>query len=72
MNRNNIVQHNYENTRFARNQSDSCLDHIYSNVPQKISDMTTHRNNFSDHSYITAYYNSKEQIYQPKFIKNKK
>ena len=69
--RNNIVQHNFENTRFARNTRDSCIDHIYSNVPNKITDIKTHKNAFSDHSFVTAYYHSKEQYYNPKFIKTR-
>ena len=69
--KNNLLQHNHENTRFVRHHKESCIDHIYSNVPNKISDVKTHRNSFSDHSFISAVYHSQEQCYNPKFIKTR-
>ena len=71
MTKNNIVQHNTEDTRHIKHQKSSCIDKIYSNIPQKITNVTTHRNGFSDHSIISAHYNTKEQLYQPKFIKTR-
>ena len=69
--KNNLIQHNHENTRYVRHQKYSCIDHLYSNVANKITDVRTHRNAFSDHAFITAVYHSKEQIYNPKFIKTR-
>ena len=69
--KNNLIQHNHENTRYVRHQKDSCIDHLYSNVANKITDVRTHRNAFSDHAFITAVYHSKEQIYNPKFLKTR-
>ena len=60
--KNNLIQHNHENTRYVRHQKDSCIDHLYSNVANKINDIKTHRNSFLDHAYITAVNHSKEQI----------
>jgi len=69
MTKHNLTQHNFANTRHTPNQVPSCIDHIYSNVPSKISDTTTHTNITSDHSIITTIYNNNKQIYTPKFIK---
>ena len=71
MTSNDITQHNHLDTRHVRHQQPSCIDHIYSNVSNKLTDITTNRTNFSDHSYLTAIYNTKEQIYNPKFIKTR-
>merc|ERR1712098_290438 len=68
---NDITQHNFENTRHVKHQNSSCIDHIYSNVPNKIIKVKTHKNNFSDHSIITVLYTSKEQFYTPKLIKTR-
>ena len=72
MNKHNITQHNFQLTHFPPQKSSSCLDHIFSNSPNKISNVTTHKNIHSDHSYITAIYNSIDTIYYPKFIKIRK
>ena len=69
INHNNITVHNKKNTRFARNKQPSCLDHIYSNCSDKIVNVQTHTNTFSDHAIITAEYCSIRLIYHPKFIK---
>ena len=71
MTSNDITQHNHLDTRHVRHQQPSCIDHIYSNVSNKLTDIMTNRTNFSDHSYLTAIYNTKEQIYNPKFIKTR-
>ena len=69
MTSNDITKHNFENTRHVKHQNLSCIDHIYSNVPNKIIYVKTHNNNFSDHSITMAIYTSKEHFYTPKFIK---
>ena len=68
-NKYNLTQHNHKFTRFAPHQPPSCIDHIFSNCTNKISNVTTHKNTISDHSIITAQYSSNHQIYHPKFIK---
>ena len=49
----------------------SCIDHIFSNTPSKISSVTTHNHNntnpthnviISDHLILTAIYNNKEIV----------
>lgn len=72
INKHDVTQHNNKMTRFATHQPPSCIDHIYSNCPNKISNVKTHSNATSDHSIITAQYTSKHQIYHPKFIKIRK
>ena len=57
MNTNNIAQMNFKNTRYVSHQIPSCIDHIYSNVPNKVTDVEIHINTSSDHSIITTYYN---------------
>merc|ERR1712112_532441 len=47
----------------------SCIDHIFSNCPNKLINTTTHTNTNSDHSFLTTTYVSQEAIYTPKFIK---
>ena len=66
---NNLTQHNFKLTHFSRIFKPSCIDHIYSNCPLKIDNVTTHTNSTSDHSIVTAYYHSKNKIYGQKFVK---
>ena len=68
LNSNNITQHNFDFTRYVSHQPPSCIDHIYSNCPNNITNISTDRNIFSDHCTIIGQYNSKEQIYQQKFF----
>ena len=63
-----LTIHNNKNTHFPLHKSPSCIDHIVSNIPNKITNTTTHKNINSDHSYITATYTTKDNIYSPKFI----
>ena len=69
LNKHHLTLHNTKLTRFASHQPPSCIDHIYSNCANKITNVITHSNPSSDHSIITAEYNSVHQIYHPKFIK---
>ena len=45
---NNLTQHNFKLTHFSRIFKPSCIDHIYSNCPLKIDNVTTHTNSTSD------------------------
>ena len=71
---NNIVRHNKKNTRYTPHQPPSSINHIYSNCPQKIYNVETCVNSFSDHSIVSCVYKTKNIVYSPKFIlvKNKK
>ena len=65
---NNITTHNKDPT-FYRNQTPtSCIDHIYSNCPQKLTHIPTINNGCSDHAIITATYHTKAPIKYPKII----
>ena len=48
------------------------VDHIYSNCPSNLSDIQTLRHTISDHCLFTANYNSKENLYKPKNLKDRK
>ena len=67
-----IFQHNDKLTRFQSNCQPSTLDHLYSNCPSKITDVQTIKTSFSDHCIISGIYNSKDEIYKPKFSKVRK
>ena len=51
---NNYTTHNEENTYYVKQTPISCIDHIYSNCPYKISTVTTHNDGYSAHSILTA------------------
>ena len=69
LNKYNITQHNFKYTHFRPNQKPSCIDHLYSNCPNHINNVSTHTNGISDHSIITANYSTKHEIVHPKYIK---
>ena len=46
----------------------SCIDHNYSNCPQKITQVTTQNTGQSDHAILTANYHTKAPINLPKFV----
>merc|ERR1712240_317861 len=64
----NITIHNKEPTYFVNQTPTSCIDHIYSNCPQKITHIKTINNGLSDHATITATYHTKAPINNPKVI----
>ena len=68
---NNLTIHNNKFTRIASHQPPSCIDHIYSNCVNKIINVKTHNNIFSDHCILTAQYNANTTLYHPKFIKSR-
>merc|ERR1712240_944761 len=65
---NNITVHNKEPTYFVNQTPTSCIDHISSNCPQKITHITTENNGLSDHATITATYHTKAPINNPKIV----
>merc|ERR1712240_180343 len=58
----NITTHNKEPTYFVNQTPISCIDHIYSNCPQKLTHITTINNGLSDHATLTATYHTKAPI----------
>ena len=68
--KNSLIEHNHKPT-FFRPGIKSCIDHIISNCPSKISSVTTNNHNntnptqnviISDHLILTAIYNNKEIV----------
>ena len=59
LNKHNITQHNFKYTHFRPNKNPSCIDHVLSNCPNNINNVTTNTNSLSDHSIITANYSNK-------------
>merc|ERR1712177_1460 len=68
LNNNNYTTHNDENTYHVNQTPISCIDHIYSNCPHKVTHVTTHSTGQSDHSILTAKYHTKAPITHPKLI----
>ena len=56
---NNYTTHNEASTYFINQNPISCIDHIYSNCPHKITHVTTHITGQSDHAILTANYHTK-------------
>merc|ERR1712240_744109 len=65
---NNITTDNKDPTYYVNQKPISCIDHIYSNCPQKLTHITTINNEYSDHAMITAIYHTKALINDPKII----
>ena len=65
---NNYTTHNETNTFYVNQHPISCIDHIYSNCPQKVTHVTTHNKGQSDHAILTAKYHTKAPITTPKLI----
>merc|ERR1712240_978051 len=59
---NNYTTHNELQTYYVKQQPISCIDHIYSNCPHKITNVSTHNTGRSDHSILTAIYHTKAPI----------
>merc|ERR1711989_541 len=68
---NNMTRLNTDNTRFVYNQTPSSIDHAYTNVPNKTTNMITHDYMIYDHKLLSLTYNTKEQIYYPQFIETR-
>ena len=65
---NNYTIHNETNTYFINQTPISCIDHIYSNCPQKVTHVTTNNTGQSDHAILTAKYHTKAPITNPKLV----
>ena len=65
---NNFTTHNDSHTYFIKQTPTSCIDHIYSNCPHKITHVTTLNTGQSDHSILTAKYHTKAPITNPKLV----
>ena len=55
---NRMTIHN-EKPTFHRKGNVSCIDHIISNCPTKIKNVTTHKDILSDHNHLTCTYSNK-------------
>ena len=64
---NNFTTHNDSHTYFIKQVPTSCIDHIYSNCSQKITQVKTHNLGLSDHVILTVNYHTKAPIMPPKF-----
>ena len=65
----NFSLHNKKATRFAQHNQPSCIDHIFSNCPTKITQVQTYRNIFSDHCLLKTSYKVKANPFSPKYVK---
>ena len=68
---NNITRLNCDNTRFVASQKPSSIDHIYTNNPNKTTNMQTHSDMITDHKLLSIKFNTNEQIYHPKFVQTR-
>ena len=66
-----IAQCNNEYTRITSHQHPSTIDKIYTNKPNKMTNIRTMNNIDSDHKFIVARYLCNEPAYHPKFIKKR-
>merc|ERR1712240_281714 len=64
----NYTIHNKENTYFINQTPISCIDHIYSNCPHKLSHISTINSRQSDHALLSAIYQTKAPVNPPKII----
>ena len=64
----NIIRHNNKPTHFSTTHKPTCIDHIFSNCPLKITNTTTYKNAMSDHALLSTIYSSKENIVHPKYF----
>lgn len=56
---NNLVSHHNKPT-FFRKGKQSCLDHLYTNCPSKVKNVTIEKDIISDHKLVTFTYNNKK------------
>ena len=64
----NYTTHNQTNIYFINQKPVSCINHIYSNCPHKVTHVTTHNTGQSDHAILTAKYHTKAPITTPKLV----
>merc|ERR1712240_32367 len=65
---NSYTTHNKASTSFINQDPISCINHIYSNIPHKVTHVTTHNTSQSDHALLTAKYHSKAPITPQKHV----
>ena len=69
---NNFTIHNNKNTFYRTKEEISCIDHVYSHCPQKISYVITINNSLSDHAMLSVNYHMKAPFNTTKLIKTRK
>ena len=67
----NLIVHNNKITHYSQYYPNSCIDHIYSNCANKISNSNTCMTGQSDHAMLYVIYSSVEKNSHPKFVKIK-
>merc|ERR1712082_533513 len=65
---NNYTTHNQDQTFYINQEPISCIDHIYSNTPHKITYVSTLNTRQLDHALLTSTYHSKSPITPPKLV----
>ena len=58
-------------TRFCPGQEPSGLDHIYSNKPEKLSNITAHTNGGSDHKVLQVLRHAKSLQMMPRYVRKR-
>ena len=59
---NDITTHNNDYTHYSKFDVKSCIDHIYSNSPSKITHVSTITNGQSDHAVLSFQYHIKSPL----------
>ena len=67
LNVHDLIILNKKHTRYSSHQSPSTLDHIVTNMPEFMSDVTTEHNLISDHCTLTCSYLGESREYRPRF-----
>ena len=65
---NTLVVYNNKITHYSSFYPNSCIDHIYSNCSNKISNCITNMTGASDHAFLSVIYSSNPIVSHPKFI----
>ena len=58
-------------TRSWSGQEESCLDHVYTNKPDKLSDIAAHRNGGSDHKVVCFTRYAKSMVRNVRYIRKR-
>ena len=64
----NVTIHNKKMTHFSKVHDDSCIDHIFSNCYNFLTQVLTDHLDYSDHAFLHCTYKSSSQIVHPKFL----
>ena len=62
-----ILQEGFTPTNIAHTHKNSVIDHIFSNLPIKISNVNTSETHLSDHRLVTAFRSTKNPIRKPRY-----